>query len=289
MAVLRNIARSVGLAKRPGRNGGRRAAPRRSPRRVPSKAGAAVTAVRPDGADAEHRERARSEKLAAVGLLAAGAMHEINNPLSAIIAYAQFLLKGDLTDAQRADVERIAGEALRASRIVHNLLTFAHPMRPQKILLDVNDAVGRALDLRSRQLAADHIAVHTDFRAELPPVEADAYQIEQVFVNVINNARDAMLAVGGDRLLTVATAACDTRVLVSFDDTGPGIPEEIVSRVFDPFFTTKDQARGTGLGLAVCYGIMREHGGCITAHNLARRGARFVVELPAAAEASHGR
>ncbi|HUT75688.1 MAG TPA: HAMP domain-containing sensor histidine kinase [Armatimonadota bacterium] len=239
-------------------------------------------------ANGDRSARIQSEKLAAVGLLAAGAMHEINNPVTAIVAYAQLLLKSDLGERQRADVERIATEALRASRIVQNLLSFSRPMRPQKAPLDLNDAVGGALDRRSRQLAADHIAVHTHLCSGLLLVEADRYQLEQVFINIINNARDAMLLQPDDRRLTVSTTAGDGRVRATFDDSGPGIVPADLDRIFDPFFTTKEEGRGTGLGLAVCYGILKEHRGCISAHNLPAGGARFVVELPRATEDEHG-
>jgi two-component system NtrC family sensor kinase len=265
----------------------------RQPRRgdAPAAASAAPTCHQPrdaGGPDDERRAQMQSEKLAAVGLLAAGAMHEINNPVTAIVAYAQLLLKSDLGERQRADVARIAAEALRASRIVQNLLSFSRPMRPQKAPLDFNDAVGGALDRRSRQLAADHIAVHTHLRSGLLLVEADRYQLEQVFINIINNARDAMLAQPDHRRLTVSTTAGDGRVCATFDDSGPGIAPADLDRIFDPFFTTKEEGRGTGLGLAVCYGILKEHSGRINAHNLPAGGARFVVELPCTTEDEHG-
>jgi len=240
------------------------------------------------GARREHGEAAspmQSEKLAAVGLLAAGIVHEINNPLTAIIAYAQFLLKSDLQERQRADVEHIAMEAVRASRIVQNLLTFARPMRPQKSPISINDAVASALDARRQQFVLDDITIHTALSPGLPPIEADSNQLHQVFINILNNARDAMLDHGdGGHRLSVGTYARDSRVCVSFDDTGPGIPDACADRIFDPFFTTKEVGRGTGLGLAVCHGIVREHRGNISAHNLPQGGARFVVELPVAAE-----
>ena len=227
----------------------------------------------------------QSDKLAAVGLLAAGVMHEINNPLTAIIAYAQFLLKSDLGEPQRADVEHIWIEAMRASRIVQNLLTFARPMRPQKGRISLNHAVAGALDSRRRQLALDDITVTVALGRRLPPVAADGNQLQQVFINIINNARDAMADYdNGDRRLRVVTYARDGHVGVRFDDTGPGIPDTCADRIFDPFFTTKEVGRGTGLGLAVCHGIIREHGGAISAHRLPRGGTRFVVELPAAAK-----
>jgi two-component system NtrC family sensor kinase len=225
--------------------------------------------------------------MAAVGLLAAGAMHEINNPISAIIGYAQLLLKSTLGERQRADVERIAAEALRASRIVHNLLAFARPIRLTKAPLDISGAVHSALEVCAPRLAGDGIAVRADLRTGLPSVAADAYQLEQVFINIIVNARDAMLGQAGERRLTISTAACDSRVRVVFDDSGPGIPEDCLHRIFDPFFTTKEQGQGTGLGLAICYGIVRDHGGSIAVDNLPQGGARFIVELPTAAQVTH--
>jgi len=249
-------------------------------------AAAAVTHRRESvGARSANRARTariRSEKLAAVGLLAAGVMHEINNPLTSILAYAQFLLRTELSAEQRADLERIAAEALRASRIVQNLLTFARPMRPNKNPMDINRALERVLDARRDELARDNIEVRAALHSGLPVVEADGNQLEQVFINIVNNARDAMLERSCGGSLTVATRARDGHVRVTFDDTGPGITDHNIGHIFDPFFTTKDAGRGTGLGLAVCYGIVQEHGGHISARNLPHGGAQFVVELPIA-------
>ncbi len=275
MSALGNIMRSVGWLHR-------------RPNREAEQPGGAVPPQRAApgdlGGDHDRRAHLDTDKMAAVGLLAAGAMHEINNPISAIIGHAQFLLKSDLGERQRADVERIAAEALRASRIVRNLLAFARPMFSTKTPLDINGTVHSALDLCAPQLAGGGIAVQADLCPDLPPVAADAYQLEQVFINIINNARDAMLGQDGGRCLSVSTAAYDTRVRVVFDDSGPGIPHDCLHRIFDPFFTTKEQGQGTGLGLAICYGIIREHGGSIAVHNLPQGGARFIVELPAAGE-----
>jgi signal transduction histidine kinase len=253
-------------------------------------------ADRPCAAGVSPPTRADTERLAAVGLLSAGLMHEINNPLTAIIAYAQFLLKSELETHQRADVEHILIEAMRASRILQSLLTFARPMAPQKKMLDLNQAVASALAARRRELELDGVAVDVELKPGLPSIEADGDQLQQVFINIIGNARDAMLEHStGQRRLSVATDARDGHVCVRFDDTGPGIPDECLGRIFDPFFTTKEVGRGTGLGLAVCHGIIRQHGGRISAANLPprdgasagsgcrrHRGARFVIELPAA-------
>ena len=237
----------------------------------------------PCAAASEAPAGAQTERLAAMGLLSAGLMHEINNPLAAIIAYAQFLLKGELATRQRTDVEHILIEAMRASRIVQSLLTFARPMRPHKSAVDLNQAVANALAARQRELELDDIAVDMALKPGLPLIAADGNQLQQVFINIVNNARDAMVEnPDGRRRLSVGTDARDGHVCVRFDDTGPGIPEHCLGRIFDPFFTTKEVGRGTGLGLAVCHGIIREHGGRISAANLPQGGARFVIELPAA-------
>jgi len=236
----------------------------------------------------ERELRARlmeTERLAAVGELVAGVAHEVNNPLSSISAYAQLLQRdSELTPAQRESVDVIRAETARASQVVRDLLAFARRSAPQREPLDLNQLIERTVRLRSYELRSTNVQVALDLGAELPAVIGDARQLQQVVLNLVTNAIQAMAPVGGT--LSIATRADGARVLLEVTDSGPGIPVALRARVFEPFFTTKPEGEGTGLGLSVSYGIVSAHGGTIV---LAERGggepgARFVVSLPAVDE-----
>ena len=232
----------------------------------------------------EHRLRQQllqAEKLAAVGQLVSGVAHELNNPLTSVLGYAQLLqMRGDLPPDVREDLRRIAGEARRASHIVHSLQTFAQGQRAERQPVQVNALVHRILELQASQLQADHVEVVTDLAADLPEVLADPYRLQQVLLHLVDNARGAMASAHGRGTLTVRTWAEGDRVLLAVGDDGPGIPPEHLGRIFEPFFTTKEVGQGTGLGLSICYGIVAEHGGRIWAESEPGRGATFYVELP---------
>ena len=220
-----------------------------------------------------------SEKLASLGTLAAGAAHEINNPLTAILGYAD-LLADDQTipERPRSMAEKIRDQARRTKSLLQNLLSFARQTPAEKTLLDVNPLVNNAIQLRQLDLRAKNIRIHAQTEAVLPGVRCDANQMLQVFFNLISNAVDAMEESGGGTL-TVRTLREKSSVVIEFSDTGPGIKEP--QFVFDPFYTTKPVGKGTGLGLSICYGIIQEHGGTISCFNRAPGGATFRVELPA--------
>ena len=221
----------------------------------------------------------QSEKMSAVGQLIAGVAHELNNPLTAILGYAQ-LLEGAGLDHRSADyVRKLFKQAQRTHRVVQNLLSFARQRKPQKQHVDLKKVLEETLTLRDYDLRVNNITLERNIAQEIPPVMADPHQLEQVFLNIINNALDAMLEGSGSGVLKVSVYRKDGFVCVEFDDSGPGIKD--TARVFDPFYTTKNVGKGTGLGLSICYGIVKEHGGEIIARNRDEGGASITVRLPA--------
>jgi PAS domain S-box-containing protein len=220
-----------------------------------------------------------SEKLAAVGQLISGVAHELNNPLTAILGYSQLLSSSGEVGAQAmAYSEKLYKQALRTHRIVQNLLSFARQHKPERVPVRLNSILEDTLALRDYDLRMNKIRLHLDLAADLPEVPADPHQLQQVFLNLINNAVDAILELGSDGDLWVRTGTIANHAFVEFVDSGPGVKD--ASRVFDPFYTTKPVGKGTGLGLSICYGIITEHGGTIQVQNVAERGAAFRIELP---------
>ncbi|HWR15588.1 MAG TPA: PAS domain S-box protein [Terriglobales bacterium] len=226
----------------------------------------------------------QSEKMSAVGQLISGVAHELNNPLTAILGYSQLLEGEDLTEHQREFVSKLYKQAQRTHRVVQNLLSFARQRKPAKMPVDVRRIVEDTLALRDYDLNIHNIQVERNFPSTLGAVVADAHQLEQVFLNIINNAVDAILERSRGGKLEVSIVVQDAHVSLEFHDSGPGIKE--VNRIFDPFYTTKSVGKGTGLGLSICYGIIKEHGGDIRAYNHPSGGAVLQVVLPMAAEAA---
>jgi signal transduction histidine kinase/ActR/RegA family two-component response regulator len=222
----------------------------------------------------------QSEKMSAVGQLISGVAHELNNPLTAILGYAQLLETDALDDRTRDFVQKIHRQAQRTHRVVQNLLSFARQRKTQKMRVDLRRVVEDTLVLRDYDLKLNNIKVEREFGADVPDVVADAYQLEQVFLNIINNAVDAMLEHARGGTVRVRTIREGGSAVVEIRDSGPGIREP--KRIFDPFYTTKQVGKGTGLGLSICYGIVKEHAGDIRAWNHPEGGAVFQVCLPAA-------
>jgi two-component system NtrC family sensor kinase len=220
----------------------------------------------------------QAEKLSSLGQLAAGAAHEINNPLTAILGYSDLLL-GDaaLAARPRGLADKIRAQALRTKSLVTSLLSFARQVPAEKILLDLNPILTSAVQLRSLDLRDKNVKIEMEVESMLPGVRGDPNQLLQVFFNIISNSVDAMEEIGGG-VLTVRTAREGVNAVIEFSDTGPGVREP--GRVFDPFYTTKPVGKGTGLGLSICYGIVQEHGGQISCYNRSEGGAVFRVELP---------
>jgi signal transduction histidine kinase len=221
----------------------------------------------------------QSEKLVSLGQLAAGAAHEINNPLTAILGYSELLADDEaLPERARGIASKIREQARRTRSLVQNLLSFARQVPAERSLLDINTVVTNAVQLRALDLHNGESAIDLQLESVLPGVRGDNNQLMQVFFNIISNALDAMAESGGGKLV-IRTQRDRGNVIVFFSDTGPGIREP--HRVFDPFYTTKPVGKGTGLGLSICYGIVEEHGGKIVCYNQQTGGAVFRVELPA--------
>jgi PAS domain S-box-containing protein len=221
-----------------------------------------------------------ASRLASIGEMASGIAHEINNPLTGVIGYAQLLLQEDLPDSVRKDLEIINDGAKRVANVIQRLLAFARQSKPQRTYVNINEVVATTLELRGYHLQTSNIEVTTELTPDLPLTVADAGQLQQVFLNLIVNAETEMKLARGSGKLTVKTQQVDDVLRISFKDDGPGIAEENLEKIFDPFFTTRQVGQGTGLGLSVCYGIVSQHGGRIYAESKPGKGAIFVVELP---------
>jgi len=240
--------------------------------------------------DVTQRERmeeqmTQTEKLTSLGLLAAGVAHEVNTPLAVISNYIQMLAKQMPNDDPRhAIIDKIVKQTFRASEIVNNLLNFSRTGAAELADIDVNRVVEETLSLVAHPLKTSQIHVVKQLGESLPPVRGSANKLQQVFLNLFLNARDAMPAGG---MLEVRTAVHNGSVEVEVADTGAGIPREHIHRIFDPFFTTKSNGRGTGLGLSVSYGIIKEHAGKIDVRSTPGKGTSFHVEFPALRKAVH--
>jgi two-component system NtrC family sensor kinase len=221
----------------------------------------------------------QSEKLVSLGQLAAGAAHEINNPLAAILGFSD-LLADDPTIPEKArnTASKIRDQARRTKTLVGNLLSFARQVPAERTLLDINTVVNNAVQLRALDLRSGTTRIELQLESVLPGVRGDGNQLMQVFFNIISNALEAMEAANGG-VLTIKTIRDRANVVILFSDTGPGLKDP--QRVFDPFYTTKPVGKGTGLGLSICFGIIQEHGGKILSYNRQEGGAVFRVELPA--------
>jgi PAS domain S-box-containing protein len=221
-----------------------------------------------------------SEKMASIGLLAAGVAHEVNTPLTGISSFVQMLMEGAEPDDPRTKVlEKIEKQTFRAARIVNGLLNLARPAQVDSGPVDVHVVINDVLSLLDHQLKTGRIQVRKELAATGPVVQGIEYKLQQVFLNLFLNARDAMPRGGW---LTIVTRAEGDRAAVEVADTGSGIPPEQLSRIYDPFFTTKEIGKGTGLGLSITYGIMQEHDGTITCESAPGQGTRFNLLLPLA-------
>src|SRR5436190_3469536 len=225
----------------------------------------------------------QSEKMAALGQTISGVAHELNNPLATILSWAERLSDRSGLDAPlRRGLDTILSESERAARIVRNLLSFARKRQTTRAMVDLNQVIRETLALRSYEQRVTNVAVIEALSAGLPQVFADGHQVQQVLLNLIINAEQAMLAAHGRGTIVVRTWQDRDRetVVLEINDDGPGIPSDLQPKIFDPFFTTKEVGKGTGLGLTVAYAIVQEHGGRIRLESRAGSGASFYVELP---------
>jgi two-component system NtrC family sensor kinase len=223
----------------------------------------------------------QSERLIYMGKLAAGVAHEINNPLTGILSYAEDLMEDtDSSDPRYEDYKVIVHEAMRCRQIVRGLLDFARQDAPRLTHIHPRDLIKRAMDVVARQAVFRNIRFHVDVGEDLPVMEVDPVQIEQVLVNLIVNAQQAMPD-GGNIILGAECTKDGGRVEFFVKDDGPGVPSEIQPQIFEPFFSTKD-GKTDGLGLAVCLGIVQQHGGTIDLESEPEKGTTFRVVLPVA-------
>jgi signal transduction histidine kinase/CheY-like chemotaxis protein len=227
----------------------------------------------------------QSEKLSAVGQFVAGVAHELNNPLTAVIGFSELLQSAQTDEKTKGHLDRIAKSAHRCHKIVHSLLSFARQEAPERKLVDLHTVLEEVLEIMAYDLRTSNVTVVKEFAPSLPKIMADPHQLQQVFVNILGNARQAIEPFQAEGRIVVRTQCVNDWVAVEFQDNGPGIKPQHLARIFDPFFTTKPAGKGTGLGLSLSYGLIQEHGGKISATSELGHGATFLIELPVATNA----
>jgi two-component system NtrC family sensor kinase len=227
-----------------------------------------------------HQQLARTEKLTALGEMAAGVAHEINNPLGGILLYSNLVLEDIPPDSPaRENMQKIIYQTNRTKRIVQGLLDFARTPTGEMLPLNINSVIESSLSLVKDQSMFHGIEINTRFAEDLPEVTGDKSRLEDVFLNLFINAADAMK--GGGTLTITTMQGTDNSVKILISDTGKGIEEKDLPHIFEPFFTTKEPGQGTGLGLPIAYGIIRKHNGSIDAESEPGKGTTFIVSLPA--------
>ena len=241
-------------------------------------------------AEKEHQrlqmQLVQNEKLSSLGRLVAGVAHELNNPLTGVIGYSQLLLGRSPETKLKRQLERIYSQACRCQKIIQNLIIFGRQHKPVKRYLGLNGILTKVLNVMSFQLNLDDIKVVTELDPKLPLTMVDYDQLRQVFMNIINNAHHAMLE-SSDKTLTVRTSGRDGRILVTFEDTGGGIPADIIDKVMEPFFTRREVGKGMGLGLSISYSVVSDHAGELRIENGRDGGVIVTIDLPmVAAESS---
>ncbi len=222
----------------------------------------------------------QTEKLSTIGKLVAGVAHELNNPLTSIIGYASLMQDSDLPEIYQNDLKTIFKQAERSRVIVRDLLTFARKIDLETEPTDINKVIQTSLSLMQVHLQEQQVQTTMALDCTLPQTIADSHKLEQVFVNLLTNAAQAMAALPEPHHLTIKSTQEKNILVITFTDNGPGIPEDIISKIFDPFFSTKQVGEGTGLGLSICFGIISEHKGRIWVENNPQQGVTFYIELP---------
>jgi signal transduction histidine kinase/CheY-like chemotaxis protein len=226
------------------------------------------------------KELVQTEKLAALGELASGVAHELNNPLTVVIGLVQLMLEeGDVAGEKKEDLETIKEQAERCRRIILNLLQFARKHETQKDFVQIEEVLNKSMELVEYDLQTSGVKLVKDFEKAMPPINVDMFKMQQVFLNIINNAFHALKDIKNPEI-AIKVKKVNDKIQVSFTDNGSGIPENIQHRIFEPFFTTKDVKCGTGLGLSISYGIIKEHGGEIRVQSVIGKGSTFVMDLP---------
>jgi PAS domain S-box-containing protein len=220
-----------------------------------------------------------SERLSAVGQLVSGVAHELNNPLQSILGFTELLIDAEERPAPRRDLEQVRSEAIRAGKIVRNLLAFARRSSSERTIVHVNEIVRTTISLRSYEFGSANIRLFESYAEDLPSVVVNPEEIQQIILNLILNAEQAMRTARGGGTLTVTTGWDDHMVTIDIQDDGPGVPAALAGRVFEPFFSTKEVGEGTGLGLSIAMGIAEAHGGTLTLMP-SDAGARFRLSIP---------
>ena len=222
----------------------------------------------------------QAERLASLGELSAGVAHEVNNPLGMILGYTQLLLRTEPKDTQNYnDLKIIEKHARNCKAIVEDLLNFARSSETQKGVLNVNDLIHEVISVVDHQFKLDNITIETALDTSIPTLYADGEKLKQVFMNLLVNAKQAIEVQGQIQIITAHDSSRD-EVTVTVVDTGSGIPPEVQEKIFDPFFTTKPTGQGTGLGLSVSYGIIKDHHGEIFVQSTPGKGSTFTITLP---------
>jgi two-component system NtrC family sensor kinase len=259
-----------------------------SPMRDESKQVNSVVVVMTDITDAAllQAKLSHSEKMATIGQLVSGVAHEVNNPLAAILGFTDLLLENpEIPEAAREDLRIILQETQRTKEIVQDLLSFARQRPAQREAVQVNAILRQTIKLRSYDFSSHGVEVVEEFDEGIAPTLGDAQQLQQVFLNILNNAYDAIQESGNHGKIRIRTRRTQDSVEIAFIDNGIGVTEP--ERIFDPFFTTKQVGKGTGLGLSICYGIVRAHGGEVLCWNNSQEsGSTFVVRLPLTSESA---
>jgi len=228
--------------------------------------------------DKTRAQLAHAERMTSVGRFAAGVAHEINNPLTGVLTSGHILLKmASENDPAREDLEIIVNETTRCREIIRNLLDFARPAPPRKEKTSLKYLVEQSLSVLGSELKSNNIKIKRDIDENSPDLMIDVHQIEQVLINIILNAIEAMPEGGA---ISVSAGCEDDEAVIKIQDTGCGIPQDILGKIFDPFFTTKSAQKGTGLGLSVSYGIIKYHKGTIEAKSADNQGTTFIIKLP---------
>jgi len=219
-------------------------------------------------------------KLSALGEMIAGVAHELNNPLTGIIGYTELLLSSEAAEKFRRQIQKIYKQADRCRKIIQNLMIFSREQSSEKVICSLNKILQEVLEIINYQLTSDGVKIYKDFACDLPEMLLDRNQLQQVFLNMLNNSHQAMDNIRGEKSITIRSYREGTLAKVEIRDTGRGIPSENLDKIFDPFFTTKSVGEGTGLGLSICYGIIKDHGGQIKVESTPGKGTAFTVEIP---------
>ena len=224
----------------------------------------------------------QSEKLSAVGQFVAGVAHELNNPLTSVIGFSELLQATSTDPKQKDQLSRIASSAIRCHKIVHSLLGFSRQHEPERKLVNLHEVADAVLEIVSYDMRVNNVVLVREYASTLPSLLGDSHQLQQVVLNIVSNARQALETFRRDGRVVVRTGSTDTHVWMRIIDNGPGISPENLKKIFDPFFTTKPQGKGTGLGLSLSYGIVQEHHGSIRAESQPGVGTEFILEFPIA-------